>query len=689
MSKSYPYFDRDISWLSFNHRVLEEAKDIELPLYERIKFLAIYSSNLDEFYRVRVADLRRLKNIKKKIKKKLQINPEEVLNQINNIVSYQQEEFGNLLRNQIMPALKVKGIYLYQQEPILKEHEAEITHYFRSKVMSYLQPVILSGEKGKMPFLENRLLYFIIYLKAKGTDETMHAQLNIPSNFLSRFLMLSEKGGKIFIIMLDDIIKKNLPLVFPGYEIKECYSIKINRDADLNIEDEYSGNLVEKIKKQLKKRDIGAPTRLLYDQQMPADMLTFLKNAFKLEEDDLVAGGNYHNLNDLMNLPNPYHPDLQNHQFFPVRKKELEETISIFDAIETKDFMFHFPYHSYDYVLRFFNEAAIDPFVKEINTAFYRVANDSLIVNALISAAKNGKKVNVFVEVKARFDEENNLQWSEKMKEAGIKIFYSMPGLKVHAKIALVVRKTPDGKKHHYGFFGTGNFNEKTARIYADHGLLTSHPQMTKELLQVFKLLNKKKNLEKLNHLLVTKNNLREMFIEKIDREIKIAQKGEKGYLVIKVNNLEDHTMIDKLYDASQQGVKVDLIVRGICCLVPGIQGLSDNIRVIRIVDQFLEHARVFIFHNQGNEEIYMASADWMKRNLYHRIEVGFPVYDPEIKDEIKELISFQLNDNTKARIIDREMNNLIPDDHNNQPKIRSQVDFYNWIKMKEEKQKK
>lgn len=677
---SKKYFDRDLSWLSFNYRVLDEARDAELPIFERVKFLAIYSSNLDEFFRVRVANLRSLAELdKKKIHEKLHLKPRKLHKKIHAIVNKQLKEFGEIFRTNLLPELKKNGIILYQDELVLKPHKKIIDHYFKSRILAFLKPVFIESSKESY-FLENKQLYLVLKLRENFDEEKIvYSYLNIPSNHIDRYLSLPEVKNFFYFITIDDVIRANLDFIYPDHTILGCYSIKLNRDADLNIDDEYSGDLVKKIKKQLSKREIGAPSRFLYDLDMPDDMLKVLSDTFDINEDDLVPGGRYHNFNDLFSLKNPNGPELENKPLNPITIKKLEESKSLFEAINQKDYMLHFPYQSYDYILRFFNEAAIDPRVYAIMVTFYRVAQDSFIVNALISAARNGKKVTVFIEVKARFDEANNLYWAEKMEESGITIIYSIPGLKVHAKVALVKRRNSKGEKMSYAFLGTGNFNEKTAGIYADHGLLTSHPQLTSELDKIFAHLHKKKPIPELNHLLVAQFNLQDKFIELIDREIALTKKGKVGYLVIKINNLEDKVMVDKLYEASQAGVKIFLIVRGICTLVPGIEGMSENINVIRLVDRFLEHARIFIFHNDGNEEIYMGSADWMKRNLYRRIEVVFPIYDPEVKLEVRKLIDLQLKDNTKARLLDENHNN----NHRlskHGKKVRAQIDFYNWL---------
>lgn len=681
--KSARYFDRDLSWLSFNKRVLEEAADKAVPLYERLKFLAIYSSNLDEFFRVRVAALRSIVDIgKKKINKELGLEPEVLLEQILTEVNSQLNEFGRINRNELMPELKENNIVIYSDEAILKPHKKIVKQYFRSKVLSYLQPVIINEETSL--FLENRALYLVVELKQArdGMDEKIvYANLNIPTEHLPRYMELPAIDGVYYFIHLDDIIRANIDFLFPGYEVINCYSVKLNRDAELYIDDEYSGDLVEKIKKQLKSRNLGVPSRFLYDSALGKDTLNFLARTFDLKEKDIVPGGRYHNRSDLMDLSNPLAPKLENKRLKPIEKKDLENRVSIYDAIDDGDIMLHFPYHSYDYVLRFFNEAAIDPTVKEIRATFYRVATDSFIMNALISAAKNGKKVIVFLELKARFDEENNLKWAEKMQSVGVNIIFSIPGLKVHAKLALVIREV-GSKKKGYSYLGTGNFNEKTANIYTDHGLLTCDKPIIEEVDRLFSFLYKRKKIGKLENLLISQFNIVDRFIEMIDREIANAKEGKAARIIIKINNLEDERMIEKLYEANNAGVKIDMIVRGICCLIPGVEGMSENISVTRLVDRFLEHARVFVFHNNGDEEIYMGSADWMRRNLYKRVEVVFPIREPRIKKEIKKMIALQLKDNTKARRLDSTHINL-PIPHEGK-EVRSQMDFYKWLKKRE-----
>jgi len=680
------YIHRDISWLSFNHRILEEAEDPKVPLYDKIKFLAIWSSNLDEFYRVRVASLQSLKKIqKKKLKKELEFKPKKTLKKILLIVEKQQLEFGRILNKEILPALKTNNIVLQWNKPLLKSHKTRLENYFRSRVLSFLQPVMIEPSRKKSLFLENRALYLVVKLRPKGCNESndsIYAYLNIPSNELPRFISI-KSITKHYFIFLDDLIKVNLDTVFPGFDVLACYSIKLNRDAALNIEDEFSGDLVDKIIKHLTNRKIGMPSRFLYDKRMPGDMLDILIQNFNLGSFQIVKGGVYHNLNDLISLPNPFNGSLSEKKLTALKINSFEEGTSLFQSIEKKDHILHFPYQSYDYVLRFFNEAAIDPDVKLIKVTLYRIAKNSLIANALITAARNGKKVTVFVEVKARFDEEHNLFWAKKMMEAGIKIIYSMPGLKVHAKIALIKRKNSNGKIKSFGFLGTGNFNEVTARIYADEGLLSAHNQLLNEVDAIFKFLENKSPVKKLKHLLVSQFNIIDEFKKLIQQEIQFAEQGLPARIILKLNNLEEKEMIDLLYKASDAGVEIFLIVRGICCLIPATPGLSDSIQVYRIVDSYLEHARIFIFHNQGNQKIFMGSADWMTRNLKHRIEVVFPVFDEEVKEEILQMIDCQLKDNVKARILDQDLKNMPKENYNKPPRIRAQIDFYQFLKKK------
>jgi len=678
------FIDRDLSWLSFNKRILDEAADSSVPLYERIKFLAIYSSNLDEFFRVRVAAIRSLAGLgKKKIEKELDFDPKQLLKDILKEVGDQLECLGKTFREDILKDLNENNIKLYYNDSLLDSHQREVTSYFKSHVLADIQPQFF--QDGEELFLENKSLYLVVELQDSGSiDQSTYAYVKVPDH-LPRFKELSNIQEKHYIIFLDDIIRENLKFIFPNYVVLNCFSIKLNRDQDVALEAKISEDIVKRVKKQLEKRKVGAPTRFLYDGAMPQKMVEMLSDKLGLKSKEMAKGGRYHNMNDLMGLPNPVGAVLKAPKLKSVALKKLDQYEYLFDAMDHQDRMLHFPYQSYDYILRLFNEAANDPKVTSIRATLYRVAAESTVVRALISAAKNGKNVEVFVELKARFDEANNIRWAEKMEEAGVKVTYSFEKLKVHAKTAIVHRKDGAETKS-YAFLGTGNFNENTAGIYADHGLLTSEEGMCKELDYVFDYIQRGENIPlPLEHLLVARFNMQEKLLDLLDREIDFAKQGKGGHVIIKLNNLEEETMISKLYEASQAGVKVDLIIRGICRLKPQTKGLSENIRAVRIVDGFLEHARIFKFANGGKPEMYLSSADWMNRNLHKRIEVGFPIYDEVVFEELNELLKLQLADNTKARLLDENLeHNLI---ETKGEKVRSQIDFHQYLATRERNQ--
>ena len=677
--------NREISWLSFNYRVLQEAKDLRNPLYERIKFLAIYSSNLDEFFRVRVASLRSLLRLSQKSQDKLKFDPLDLLNKIHTIVKKQQEEFGNIFYNSIIPELNKNNIHLISHNDFNEEQKEFSLNYFEDNILSKIQPIVLVKKKI-VPFLGNNKLYIAVRLAQKNKDKTegtvrikhTYTLVEIPTNILPRFIELpSEKG--FCVTFLDDIIKDNLHIYFPGYDIVDFYSVKLTRDADLNIDDEFTGNLLSKIKKGINKRDNGVPSRFLYDENIPKPFLKFLRDSLLLDKADLVPGGRYHNYSDFFGFPSSDNSNLEFAKLSEINHKDIDKHSSIFDAISEKDHLLFFPYQSYNYVVRFFEAAAIDPNVKSIKITQYRVAKNSAIVKSMIKAVENGKEVMVFVEVKARFDEELNIQWAEEMEKARVKVYYSFPGLKVHAKIALITRIEND-KKVKYAYLGTGNFNEKTASIYSDVGLLTKDENITNEMNFVFSFLSGKEIDVKFKHLLVAQFNMRKDFIKLIDNEIALAQNEKDASITLKMNSLEDKRMINKLYEASNAGVKIKIIIRGICCLVPGVKDQSENIEVVSILDRYLEHARIFIFNNDGDEIIYAASADWMKRNLSRRVEVAFPIYDDENRKRIKEVIELQLNDGIKGRIIDKENSNRYLK-LKNKSEESSQLGIYNYLK--------
>lgn len=681
--------NRDVSWLSFNYRVLQETKDSRVPLYERIKFLAIYSSNLDEFFRVRVAGIRSLIKISKKTQKELDFNPVDLLKKLSKEINRQQIEYGKIFRDLLIPELKKNNICLIDEKKTNAKQNAFITKYFEERIVPQIQPILLVKNKI-MPFLRNRRLYLAVILKPKNTSKLKKAEtktrnkyaiVEIPSNHLPRFIELPSDDENSYIIFLDDIIRHELSAIFLGYEIINAYSIKLTRDAELYIDDEFTGNLLDKLKKSLLKRNIGAPSRFLYDETIPRNFLLLLKDMLKIDNDDLVPGAKYHNFSDFFSFPNPTKINLYNEPLPTLRHVELDKFANLFDALSAQDYLVHFPYQTYNYVLQFLDQAADDPNVTSIYITQYRVAKGSEVISALVKAARRGKKVMVFVELKARFDEESNIHWGEEMKSQGIDVLYSFPGIKVHSKLALIKRSENKQDKY-YCYLATGNFNEKTAQLYSDTGLFTSDERLTKEVKMVFNHLRDTKIKPKFKHLLVAQFNIRKTFMMLIDNEIEFAKEGKEARIILKMNSLEDKRMITKLYQASNAGVKIDLIIRGICCLVPGITGLSTNINVISIVDRYLEHSRIFIFQNNGDTKIYAGSADWMKRNLSRRIEVIFPIYNKKIKQEILDLINIQLNDNVKARIIDKN-------DKNEYKKDRiisvhqAQIDTHKYLKSK------
>ncbi|WP_316785377.1 polyphosphate kinase 1 [Pedobacter frigiditerrae] len=673
------FFDRDLSWLSFNERVLEEASRADVPLLERINFLSIYSSNLDEFYRVRMPVLLALEKLSKKEKNNVSI-ADNLLENANRAIRNQQQEYGKTLRETIIPQLRDNKISFIYGVDIPEELCKEVRRYFLSQVLAFLQPVNLADAKSSF-FPNNNELYFLINLIEDGLTKTII--LNIPSNNLQRFYKI-EKGDETFIVFLDDIIRNNFDVLFNDGEITGCFSFKITRTAEIDLKDEYAGNLAEQIEKQLQKRDFGLATRFLHQPGVPEVTMEFIKDKLNLQKANTVEGGRYHNLKDLSSFP-VKDKNLSNQSWSKINYPEVVKEKSLYEEILQKDMLINPPYQSYDSVLRFFNEAATDKQVEEIYVTLYRVASDSKIVNALISAAKNGKKVAVLVELKARFDEANNIKWAKKMKEAGVDIIYSVTALKVHAKIALIKRAV-DNRKVYTGLFATGNFNETTANFYTDHILMTAHQGMLREMELLFMFLAKRvkptdPDLIKFKYLLVAQFNLQQSFLRLIDREILNASVGNDAAILIKLNNLEEKVLISKLYQASQAGVKIELIIRGICRLIPGVKGMSENIKVVRIVDRYLEHGRVFVFHNQGDEEIYLGSADWMNRNIYRRIEVCFPIFDEKIKEEIKSILKLQLLDNIKAVEINDKMIN-IPVVTKHKP-TQSQYRIYELLKEK------
>lgn len=680
---SFPLITRDLSWLSFNYRVLQEAKDPAVPLFERIKFLAIYSSNLDEFFRVRMANHRNLLRVGKKTKKELEFSPKQIVKEIQEVVTKQQEEVSLIFENEIIPELKKHKIFLKRRLDLNEEQREFVEDYFKDHMLPFVQPVLLLKDKIR-PFLNNAALYLTVLLQSKEAPDGPHeyAIVKIPSDHLPRFIKLPSPENRHDLIILDDIVRHSVSWMFPGYDILDTYSIKLTRDAELYIDDEFAGDLIQKIRDSLARRHVGPASRFVYDREMPGELLESLKDVFDLEKYDTLEEGRYHNNFDFFKFPDFGLTQLKDPPMPPLPYAELEESKDFFKTIRERDHLLHFPYHAYEPVVRFFEEAAKDPNVTHIKIIQYRVAKRSRIMQALMNAVRSGKQVSVFIEVKARFDEEANLVWGERLEKAGVKVHYSFPGVKVHSKLTLV-RRLEANHERMYAYLSTGNFHEDTAKLYTDLGLFTADKRIVGEVARVFSYLETVKQPQQpFKHLLVGQFNLREGFEKLIDFEIRKAKAGKAAKIILKMNSLQDPAMIHKLYEASQAGVTIQLIVRGICCLVPGLKGVSENIQAISIVDRYLEHSRVFIFYHGGREKIYLSSADWMVRNLSYRIETAFPILDAKLRREIKDYINIQLRDNVKARILDEESTNAYFKNGSDMA-IRSQVETYYYVKRK------
>ncbi len=678
------YFRRDISWLSFNYRVLMEAQDETLPIYERINFISIYSSNLEEFYKIRVADHKAVATGVVRSEDESVEDAISLVSAINGEVNRQLEERVRIYEQLILPCLRKHHIVFYQNYNVLPEHKEFVRRFFREEIFPYLAPVPVQHDKV-FTFLRDNRLYLAVRLYPKNVAAARpnYFVMKLPYSKVPRFIELPKLGKDYYLMFIEDIIKANLDVIFPGYKVDSSYCIKISRDADILLEDAANTlEIVAQLKRKIKRRKTGAVCRFVYDRLMPRDFLYFLIHEFGIDPDELVPGDKHLNLEDLRLLPNP------NPALLPIRKPQpmkltcLDEKESIFHYVAGKDLLLHYPYHSFEHFIHFLYEAVHDPTVREIMVTQYRVAPNSAVINTLIAAAHNHKKVTVFVELKARFDEENNLATAELMKGTGVNIIYSIPGLKVHAKVALVLRRDASGHKlPGYAYISTGNFNEKTAGLYADSGLFTCNRVIVNDLHNLFRTLRGKKN-PAFHRLLVARFNLIPELNRLIDHEIALARGGKRGRIVLKMNALQDHIMIDRLYEASEAGVEIDLIVRGICCLIPGME-YSRNIRVTRIVDTFLEHARIWYFGNGGRPKLFLGSPDWMRRNLYRRIEAVTPVLDEDLKRELIDMLAIQLADRRKACFVDENLLNRPKSARPTKERVRSQYTFYEYLKEK------
>lgn len=683
----FPYINREISWLSFNDRVLQEASDKTTPLIERLKFLGIFSNNRDEFYRVRVATIRRLTKLGKKAIAVYGDDPKELLQKMQKRVIEQQNKFESIYQGLLKELVK-ENVFIINEKELNKEQEHFVKDYFQKEVISALFPIMVDEHKA-FPYMKDKYGYLFVRLESNASPKkTKYALIEIPSKVLVRFVILPKIRNKKYIILLDDVIRFNANDIFSvfGYTVKEIVNIKLTRDAELDIESDVSKSMLEKISKSVKDRKKGQPVRFVYDSSMSKEMLRFIMKKLGMDKkDNAIPGGRYHNFKDFINFPNLGEKNLVYEPQRPLNHKYLHNIhTSIISVIKQKDILLHYPYHTFNHIITLLREASIDPSVDSIKITLYRVADSSKIANALINAIKNGKKVTVLVELQARFDEENNIYWANKLQEEGANVIYGVPGLKVHSKLILITSKTGN-RETKIAHIGTGNFNEKTARIYTDFSLLTADKNITDEISNVFDFYANNFKIGSYKHLAVAPFFMRQTYYNLIDQEIANAKAGKKAYMILKMNSLVDKDMIKKLYEASQAGVQVTVIVRGICSLVTEIEGISDNIKAYSIIDRYLEHARVFIFGNNGDEKIFLTSADWMSRNLDSRSEVAVPIYHPEVKKQILDIINIQLSGNTRVRILDRYQQNNYKKAKANERKVRVQDEVYNYLKKDKE----
>jgi polyphosphate kinase len=674
--------NREISWLQFNERVLQETFDRTTPLIERVKFLGIYSNNRDEFFRVRIATLKRMIKLQER-----QPFPDtqyqELLNEILRAVNKQEKAFMKAYQ-EIVRELEQINIFILNEKQLDPDQGEFVTRFFKDKVRTNLFPLMLENFTS-LSVIQDAVIYLVIHLRdSRGNLPGDIALIKLPSDAIDRFVILPGENGKTNIIFLDDIIRYNLGDIFSvfGYDLLDAYNIKVTRDSELDIDNDVSKSFLELMSESVKKRRAGEAVRFIYDKDMPEDLLRIILKKFNISRNDaLRRGGRYHNFKDFMDFPRIGPPSAYYPPAPAVPHRDLKGYNSMFDAIREKDIMLHFPYHSFDHIIDLLREASIDPLVRSIKMTFYRTAKNSAAMNALINAARNGKYVTVFMEIQARFDEEANIYWTQRLQEEGVKIIQTIPGYKVHAKLILI-RRRENGDNRYYANISTGNYNEATARVFSDFSLLTSNPDICEDAYSLFELLENKFILPTFKTLKVAPFGLRDFFLKKLDTEIRNAQEGLEAWAIIKVNSLVDKRMAARMYEASQAGVRIDLINRGICVLKPGVAGLSENIHAFSIVDKYLEHSRVYIFCNGGNNEYYTSSADWMPRNFDHRIEIVCPILDPEIRKELWDIMHIQMNDNVKSRYLGPENMNHYRKSNGGR-KHRAQFEIHDYYREK------
>lgn len=677
---------RDVSWLSFNDRVLQEAADETVPLRERIRFLGIFSNNLDEFFRVRVATLKRMIAFGKKSKMHLELTPDAILEEIQEIVVTQQKEFERIW-NEILRELKKDRIFLVNETQLNKSQQAFVLDYFNEEVRGNIIPLMIESIQS-FPVLNDKSIYLACKLSKKDKSVPQRfALISVPSRRLSRFIILPSKTADKHIILLEDVIRFCLPHIFSffGYDTFSAHIIKVTRDAEIDIDNDISTSLIQKIEKGLKNRKKGKPVRFVFDKGIDPSLLTYLVHRMGLfQKDSIIPGGRIHNFKDFINFPESvftYKSQRKRSFIHPA----LKNTSSASGVILKQDVLLNLPYHSFDSIIDLLREAAIDPEVVSIKLTCYRLADRSKIINTLTNAVRNGKQVTVVLELRARFDEEANLEWKEELEDAGVKVLLGVPNFKVHAKICLI-KKRVNSRTIQYGFVSTGNLNEKTAGIYGDFCLLTADRNIMADLNRIFSYLEQPRTrtqvLNSCKTLIVSPTQMRRQFVQLINREIKTARAKKPAAITLKLNSLSDELMIDKLYEAAKAGVEIKMVIRGICCMLTENKKFKEPVQAISIVDEYLEHARVMIFHNGGKERTFISSADWMVRNIDHRIEVACPVFDKQIQQEIQDIMQIQLKDNIKARILDNDLSNQYVNPRNTK-KIRSQVETYNYLYRK------
>jgi polyphosphate kinase len=677
---------RDISWLSFNGRVLQEAADSSVPLRERIRFLGIFSNNMDEFFRVRVATLKRMSEYsgrRGKINMHLEVSPDKILNDIQSMVLEQNEEFDTIWSD-IRNELEKEKIFLVTETGLDQIQQQFIQNYFEEEIRSNIIPLMVESIPT-FPYLRDKSIYLgVVLSRQDGSMRHKYALIEIPSRVLGRFVQLPSPAlDEHHIILLEDIIRYNLRNIFSyfGYDTYDSWIFKVTRDAEIDIDNDVSTTLIQKIEKGLKNRRRGKPVRFVYDKEMDDGLLEYLIKRLNLSrKDNLMPGGRIHNFRHFMDFPDVFPKKGQRKK--PFTHPLLVKTPRVTDVVLDRDVMLHFPYHSFNPVIDMLREAAIDPNVTTIKITCYRLAANSKIINALVNAVRNGKHVTVVLELRARFDEEANLEWKERLEDEGVKVFFGIPNMKVHAKICLI-KKRINNFTIHYGFVSTGNLNEKTAKVYGDHCLLTSDRHIMADVNRIFNYLEKWKEgttpLKACKILIPCPTSLRRELIRMINREIKLAKEKKPASMTMKMNSLSDEELIDKLYEAARAGVEIKLIVRGIFCMFSENSKFPIPVKAVSIIDEYLEHARVFIFGNNGKEKVYISSADWMVRNLDHRVEATCPVLDPGIQHDLKKILDIQLADNVKARWLDNELMNKYKKDHP-EVKVRSQIEIYNYL---------